>query len=364
MASSKGQNTIAACFQAAKRVRVDAGVNAARISSGDPGAELSGDEVASDSKKPKILAAVGAEASKDDSAGINADKREDESGSGSGEGERETAVASDEEGSQLNKEQKMRMELNKAIARAKRNLKTCEERVAQASGEGSFPDFKDLLVEPTWLTSLEEEFSKSYMSKLHSFVQQEANGAKPIYPPPALVFNAFNTCPFDKVKVVIIGQDPYHGPRQAMGLSFSVPHGVKVPSSLVNIFKEIRDDVGCPVPSHGNLEKWAQQGVLLLNAVLTVRQASPNSHAKKGWENFTDAAIRAVQQLKPGTIFLLWGNSAQDKARLIDASKHHILKAAHPSGLSAHKGFFKCRHFSKTNELLEKAGELPIDWQL
>ncbi|KAL2642496.1 hypothetical protein R1flu_010083 [Riccia fluitans] len=369
MVSSKGKNTIAACFQTAKRVRVNAGVNTARVSGADPGAEpTSGDEAADGSKKLKIqMTAVQAHTFMDGSdsskVGVEEDKIEDESGNTGGEGE--AAVASEEEGSQLNKEQRMRMELNKGIARAKRNLKTCENTVAQVRGEGkSFPEFKMLLVEPTWLAILQEEFSKSYMSKLQSFVEQEAKGANPIYPPPALVFNAFNTCPFDKIKVVIIGQDPYHGPNQAMGLCFSIPQGVKVPSSLLNIFKEIHDDIGCSLPSHGNLEKWAHQGVFLLNAVLTVRQANPNSHAKKGWETFTDVAIRAVSQQRAGVVFLLWGNSAQDKARLIDSTKHHILKAAHPSGLSANRGFFKCRHFSKTNELLEKAGEVPIDWQL
>ncbi|XP_022891786.1 uracil-DNA glycosylase, mitochondrial [Olea europaea var. sylvestris] len=158
--------------------------------------------------------------------------------------------------------------------------------------------------------------------------------------------------------------DPYHGPGQAMGLSFSVPNGVKVPSSLVNIYKELQQDLGCSIPSSGNLEKWAVQGVLLLNAVLTVRQYQANSHAKKGWELFTDAVIETISQKKRGVIFLLWGNYAQAKARLVDETKHHVLKAVHPSGLSANRGFFGCRHFSRTNQLLEKMGTSPIDWQL
>jgi len=159
-------------------------------------------------------------------------------------------------------------------------------------------------------------------------------------------------------------QDPYHGPGQAMGLSFSVPEGIKKPSSLGNIFKELEKDLGCTVPSHGNLERWAVQGVLMLNTVLTVREHQANSHAKKGWEEFTDAVIKTISQKKSGLVFLLWGNSAQSKTRLIDGTKHHILKSAHPSGLSANRGFFGCRHFSKTNQILEKLGLSAIDWQL
>ncbi|XP_024394831.1 uncharacterized protein [Physcomitrium patens] len=262
-------------------------------------------------------------------------------------------------------EQKQRMEANKAGARAKRNLKTCEEHVANAKEAGvAFPKFSLLLVDESWLEVLREELQKQYMDKLYRFVLEEASGKFPIYPPAAKVFNAFNTCPFNSVKVVILGQDPYHGPGQAMGLSFSVPEGIKIPSSLVNIFKEIKNDVGCPIPKHGNLEKWAYQGVLLLNTVLTVRDHQANSHAKKGWEMFTDAAIRALSQQRKGIVFILWGNSAQEKTRLINASAHHILKTAHPSGLSANRGFFGCRHFSQTNKFLENAGQLPIDWQL
>ncbi|KAJ7529907.1 hypothetical protein O6H91_15G070700 [Diphasiastrum complanatum] len=269
----------------------------------------------------------------------------------------------EEEG--LNEDQKIRMELNKAIACAKRNLRVCEERVGESRAKGiACPNLADLLVEQSWLNVLQEEFQKPYMEKLCQFVMKEANGNVPIYPPPAQVFHAFNSCPLDKVKVVIIGQDPYHGPGQAMGLCFSVPKGVKIPSSLLNIYKEIQQDVGCKIPSHGNLEKWVHQGVLLLNTVLTVREHQANAHAKKGWEPFTDAAIRLVSQQRSGIVFLLWGNAAQEKVRLVNSNGHYILKAAHPSGLSAHKGFFNCRHFSQTNELLKRSGRLPIDWQI
>lgn len=266
---------------------------------------------------------------------------------------------------QLSPQQTMRMETNKAIARAKRIQKICEEKVAKSREENiPFPKLEELLVERTWLDALPGELQKPYMEKLSEFVTQEARGRIPIYPPPALVFNALNICPFDKVKVVIIGQDPYHGPGQAMGLCFSVPKGIKMPSSLVNIFKEIQQDVGCPLPTHGNLERWAIQGVLLLNTVLTVRDHQANSHAKRGWEVFTDAVIRALSLKKTGVIFILWGNSAQEKIRIIDTNKHHILKAAHPSGLSAHRGFFQCRHFTQANKILERLGSIPIDWQI
>lgn len=266
---------------------------------------------------------------------------------------------------QLSPQQTMRMETNKAIAKAKLIQKICEDKVAESREKGMpFPKLEDLLVERTWLDALPGELQKPYTEKLSEFVTQEARGRIHIYPPPALIFNALNICPFDKVKVVIIGQDPYHGPGQAMGLCFSVPKGIKMPSSLINIFKEIQQDVGCPLPTHGNLERWAIQGVLLLNTVLTVREHQANSHAKRGWEVFTDAVIRALSVKKSGVIFILWGNSAQEKIRIIDTNKHHILKAAHPSGLSAHRGFFQCRHFSQANKILERSGLLPIDWQI
>ncbi|CAI9768474.1 unnamed protein product [Fraxinus pennsylvanica] len=271
--------------------------------------------------------------------------------------------------STLTSEEKLKMEFNKALAKSKRNLKRCSDVVSKSTSKGidgvGYVKLKELLVEETWLEVLPGELEKPYAEKLCKFVESEIScGSVPIYPPPNLIFNALNTTSFDRVKAVIIGQDPYHGPGQAMGLSFSVANGVKVPSSLVNIYKELQQDLGCSIPSSGSLEKWAVQGVLLLNAVLTVRQHQANSHAKKGWELFTDAVIETISQKKRGVVFLLWGNYAQAKARLVDETKHHVLKAAHPSGLSANRGFFGCRHFSRTNQILEKMGTSPIDWQL
>ncbi|KAK8714933.1 hypothetical protein V6N13_042278 [Hibiscus sabdariffa] len=243
--------------------------------------------------------------------------------------------------SSLTAQQKSRVELNKCLAKSKRNLSICSQKV---EGSGCVK-LEELLVEDTWVEALPGELQKPYAINLSKFVEAEIcnSGGVPVYPPQHLIFNALNSTPFHRVKAVIIGQDPYHGPGQAMGLSFSVPEGVKVPSSLVNIFKELKQDLGCSIPSHGNLEKWAVQGVLLLNTVLTVRKQQANSHAKKGWELFTDAVIKTISQKKEGVVFLLWGNSAQEKSKLIDQTKHHILKAAHPSGLSAHRGFFGCR---------------------
>jgi uracil-DNA glycosylase len=185
-----------------------------------------------------------------------------------------------------------------------------------------------------------------------------------VYPPGSLIFNAFNLTPFYAARVVIIGQDPYHGAGQAHGLCFSVPRGTSVPPSLVNIFKEINEDLGIPVPKHGNLEKWARQGVLLLNATLTVRANQAGSHQKKGWESFTDAVISQLSKQRVGLVFLLWGKFAQDKELLIDTQKHYILKAAHPSPYSAYNGFFGCRHFSRTNEILRRHGLPEIDWSV
>ncbi|XP_026383024.1 uracil-DNA glycosylase, mitochondrial-like [Papaver somniferum] len=269
-----------------------------------------------------------------------------------------------DDGSSLSVEQKTKIEFNKSLARAKRNLKICTDRVSKSKEEGKFVKLEELLVEETWIEALSGEFEKAYVKTLSTFVEKEISGNVPIYPPTHLIFNAMNSTPFDRVKAVIIGQDPYHGPGQAMGLSFSVPEGIKIPSSLGNIFKELKQDLGCAIPTHGNLERWALQGVLLLNTVLTVRNHQANSHAKKGWEPFTDAVIRTISLRKSGVIFLLWGNSAQEKSKLIDESKHHILKCAHPSGLSANRGFFDCRHFSKTNHILEQLGVLPVNWQL
>ncbi|KAH0943428.1 hypothetical protein HID58_003065, partial [Brassica napus] len=251
------------------------------------------------------------------------------------------------------------------VATSKRNLAVRSEKVAKAKAEGSccHVALNELLVEESWLKALPGELQKPYFKALSDFLERESKGPL-IYPPQHLVFNALNSTPFDRVKAVIIGQDPYHGPGQAMGLSFSVPEGEKLPSSLLNIFKELQKDVGCSIPRHGDLQKWARQGVLLLNAVLTVRSKQPNSHAKKGWEQFTDAVIQSISQQKEGVVFLLWGRYAQEKSKLIDGNKHHILTAAHPSGLSAHRGFFNCRHFSQANQLLEQRGIPPIDWQL
>jgi len=223
----------------------------------------------------------------------------------------------------------------------------------------------DVQIHPSWKEVLKDEFSKPYFQQIVTFLKTEKALQKTIYPPGPLIFNAFNQTPFDKVKVVIIGQDPYHGPNQAHGLSFSVQNGIKPPPSLVNIFKEIQKDIGIDMPvGYGNLTSWAQQGVLLLNAALTVRAGEPFSHAKYGWAEFTDAVIQTISDKKENVVFLLWGKFAQEKQALIDETKHHVLKAAHPSPFSADKGFFGSKHFSKTNELLMKDGLAPIDWKL
>jgi uracil-DNA glycosylase len=218
-------------------------------------------------------------------------------------------------------------------------------------------------IDPTWLKVLDKEINKPYFKNLEEFLVEEYS-KEIIYPPKNLIFNAFNKTPLDRVKVILLGQDPYHGPGQAHGLCFSVPVGIKPPRSLVNIFKELRDDLGIPVPPHGNLEAWAKQGVLLLNTTLTVRAKQPLSHHSRGWETFTDHVIEVLSTQKKGLIFLLWGRNAFEKESLIDTSKHTILKAAHPSPFSAARGFFGCRHFSKTNEILTKEGLKPIDWRI
>jgi len=223
----------------------------------------------------------------------------------------------------------------------------------------------DVQMEASWKEVLKNEFTKPYFLEIVTFLKMERSAGKTIYPPGPLIFNAFNQTPFDKVKVVIIGQDPYHNPGQAHGLSFSVPAGIKPPPSLVNIYKEIRTDTGIEMPvAFGNLTRWAEQGVLLLNAMLTVRANEPASHAKIGWMNFTDTVIQKISDQKEGVVFLLWGKFAQDKQVLIDATKHFLLKAAHPSPFSVDKGFYGCKHFSKTNELLIQQGLTPIDWKL
>lgn len=223
----------------------------------------------------------------------------------------------------------------------------------------------DVQIHPSWKKVLKDEFTKPYFQQIVTFLKTEKALHKTIYPPGPLIFNAFNQTPFDKVKVVILGQDPYHGPGQAHGLSFSVQNGIKPPPSLVNIFKEIHSDLGVDMPSaYGNLTSWAQQGVLLLNAALTVVAGEPLSHSKYGWADFTDAVITKISDEKEHVVFLLWGKFAQEKQGLIDEGKHHVLKASHPSPFSADKGFFGCKHFSKTNQLLMKDGLEPIDWKL
>ena len=223
----------------------------------------------------------------------------------------------------------------------------------------------DVKIESSWKTVLKDEFTKSYFEQIVHFLKMEKMAGKTIFPPGPLIFNAFEQTPFDKVKVVLLGQDPYHGAGQAHGLCFSVQDGVAPPPSLINIFKEIQADIGITMPSKkGNLTHWAQQGVLLLNAALTVRADEPFSHSKIGWAVFTDAVIQKVSELKTGIVFLLWGKFAQEKQTLIDETKHHALKAAHPSPFSADKGFFNCRHFSKTNSLLQQQGKDPVDWKI
>ncbi len=222
----------------------------------------------------------------------------------------------------------------------------------------------DVKIEDSWKRVLNEEFDKSYFQQIITFLKTEKAAGKIIYPPGQLIFNAFYKTPFSEVKVVLLGQDPYHNKGQAHGLSFSVPPGVSPPPSLINIFKELKTDLGIEIPSTGDLGSWATQGVLLLNASLTVRQNEPGSHSKMGWLQFTDRVIEKLSEEKKGVIFLLWGKFAQEKQLLIDETKHFVLKAAHPSPFSADKGFFGCRHFSKTNELLTAQNKEPINWKL
>jgi len=216
-------------------------------------------------------------------------------------------------------------------------------------------------IEESWLEALKEEFGSQYFISLRDFLKEEKKSYT-IFPPGNKMFTAFNLCPLSLVKVVIIGQDPYHGPGQAHGLSFSVPDGIAIPPSLRNIYKEINNDLGIQIPKTGNLEKWADQGVLLLNAILSVRAAEAASHHGKGWETFTNKVIKTVSDLRAGIIFVLWGKYAQDKQVLIDTSKHFILKAPHPSPLSASRGFMGCGHFSKINQILKDNGIEEIDW--
>lgn len=217
---------------------------------------------------------------------------------------------------------------------------------------------------PSWLRVLGDEFDKPYMTQLREFLHAEKRAGKTIYPSSDNWFNALNSTPFDSVKVVVLGQDPYHGPGQAHGLCFSVLPGVPTPPSLVNIFKELNSDLDIPISRHGYLQHWAEQGVLLLNAVLTVQHGNANSHQGRGWEIFTDRCIEQLNREREGLVFLLWGSYAQKKGQLIDRDKHCVFAAPHPSPLSAHRGFLGCRHFSKTNDYLRERGSEPIDWAL
>lgn len=219
-------------------------------------------------------------------------------------------------------------------------------------------------LEPSWLARLQPEFEQPYMADLRAFLHEQKRQRRVIYPATENWFNAFRQTPFDRVRVVILGQDPYHGPGQAHGLCFSVPPGVPAPPSLQNMLKEIDSDLGLPTPSHGCLQHWAEQGVLLLNSVLTVEQGRAGSHQGKGWETFTDRVIETLSRERNHLVFLLWGSYAQKKGQIIDRQRHAVLQAPHPSPLSAHRGFFGCRHFSKTNAYLQQQGQAPIDWSL
>lgn len=222
-----------------------------------------------------------------------------------------------------------------------------------------------IALEPSWLAVLKDEFEKPYMAQLRKFLQAEKEAGQVVYPKNADIFRAFNDTPFNQVKVVILGQDPYHGPNQAHGLSFSVQKGIAIPKSLINIYKELATDIpGFVKPAHGNLESWAKQGVLLLNATLTVRAGEAASHQKKGWEIFTDEVIRQLSEKRKGIVFILWGAYAQSKIPLIDQNKHHTIKSVHPSPLSVERGFWGSKPFSKANAYLEKEGKEPIDWQI
>lgn len=224
------------------------------------------------------------------------------------------------------------------------------------------PD-KDVKIEGSWKRVLNNEFKKPYFDQIKTFLKQEVRSYKTIYPPGPLIFNAFEKTPFDEVKVVILGQDPYHGPGQAMGLSFSVPKEIAIPASLKRIYAELQRDVGIIIPNHGDLTQWAMQGVFLLNAMLTVEKSKPGSHKNIGWQEFTNAVIRTISEEKEGIIFMLWGNFAKNKKSLIDTQKHYVLEAAHPSPLAGN-AFQGCKHFSKANEILKSLGKKEINWQL
>ncbi len=223
---------------------------------------------------------------------------------------------------------------------------------------------RSIQLEPDWLARLGGEFDKDYMRALRGFLSEQKSRRKVIYPNGGEFFNAFNSTPFAKVKVVILGQDPYHGPGQAHGLCFSVNPGIQIPPSLLNIYKEIESDLGIQPANHGHLQHWAEQGVLLLNSVLTVERGRAASHQGKGWEEFTDQAIAQLNEHREGLVLMLWGSYAQRKGQFVDQQKHLVLKAPHPSPLSAYRGFFGCRHFSRANEYLQNHGLDPIDWQV
>lgn len=226
------------------------------------------------------------------------------------------------------------------------------------------PDDRPINLHPEWLEVLGDEFDKEYMKSLRAFLLERSKQGATIYPPGKRIFNALDSTPLSKVKVVILGQDPYHGPGQAHGLCFSVQKGVRIPPSLVNIYKEIESDLGISMPNNGFLQPWAERGVLLLNAVLTVERGNAGAHQGKGWEHFTDAVVNAVNEQRENVVFLLWGSHAQRKGAGIDTARHLVLKAPHPSPLSAHRGFLGCRHFSKANHWLQSRGNEPVDWQL
>lgn len=221
----------------------------------------------------------------------------------------------------------------------------------------------DVKIEASWKAVLQEEFQQPYFSAIKQYLIKEKQAGKIIYPPGSLIFNAFDSTPFQAVKVVILGQDPYHGPGQAMGLSFSVPQDIRIPASLRNIYKELRDDVGFNIPQHGDLSAWARQGVFMLNAMLSVEHKNAGSHKKIGWQKFTDAVIQKLSEQREGLIFMLWGNFARSKKVLIDQKKHHVLEAVHPSPLAGN-AFLGCKHFSTANQLLKKQGLDTIDWQV
>ncbi len=261
--------------------------------------------------------------------------------------------------------EEMSAQVMRARARSNKNHALAKQAVIMREKEGNVPFLKELLIDESWKEALDSEFEKPYFEGLETFVRGEWNGGSLVFPPKDCIFRAYNAVPLKEVKVVILGQDPYHDLGQAQGLSFSVPTGKKLPSSLRNIYKEIEDDFGCTMPKgNGCLEPWSHQGVLMLNSVLTVRAHQAASHSKRGWEEFTTHTVRVINKELSGVVFLLWGKYAQEKGSLIDTKRHHILTCPHPSGLSAHRGFFGCKHFTKANELLEKQGSTPIDWRI